>query len=354
MEFEHIKYLYILGAVPVLLLLYFITARWRKKAVKKIGDSNLVYAMMPRFSSARKFLKIFLLLLAFTSFVLALANLRLGNKKEKIESQGSDIIICFDVSRSMLAEDVKPNRITRAQILASQIIESLAGNKIGLVVFAGKAFIQMPLTVDASSTLMYLNTINTDMVRTQGTNISEAIQISLEEFERGNTESDAKKKNKAIIIISDGESHDGPTLEMAQKAADEKIKLITIGVGTAKGGPIPVKRGNITDFKKDADGNIVLTKLNEQALQEVAAAGNGKYVNLSDGSNVLKTVKQQVSELDKTNKGEYEFTSYQNHFQLFLILGLVFLSAEFFLSDKKPKWIDAIDIFGTTKSKTDA
>ncbi|MFN0275085.1 MAG: VWA domain-containing protein [Chitinophagales bacterium] len=354
MEFEHISNLYFLLAIPLVLLLYFITADWRKKAIKKIGDSTLVMGLMDRFSTRRKFLKLLLLLLAFSSFVIALANLRLGSKKEKVENQGSDVIICFDVSRSMLAEDVKPNRITRAQILASQIIESLAGNKIGLVVFAGKAYIQMPLTVDASASLMYLNTINTNMVKTQGTNVGEAISVALQAFETGNTESDAKKENKAIIIITDGESHDGATLELAEKAAEKKIKLIAIGVGTSKGAPIPIKKGNSTDFKKDDSGNIVLTKLNEQALQEIADAGNGKYLNLGEGSNVLKTVRQEIDELEKNKGDTFEFTDYKNHFQLFLVLGLIFLTLEFFMSDKKPRWIDAIDLFRTSKRKSNA
>ncbi|MBC8047698.1 MAG: VWA domain-containing protein [Fimbriimonadaceae bacterium] len=349
MQFEHPIYLYVLCAIPVVLVFFFITLQWRKAAIKKIGDPALVKSLMERNSQLRKFIKLLFLILALTCFSFALANLRMGSKKEKAQKEGSEIIICFDVSRSMLAEDIKPDRLTRAQILVSQIIEALAGNKIGLVVFAGKAYVQMPLTVDARATLMYLNTINTSMVQTQGTNVGEAIQVAMEVFENGS--SDNKKENKAIIIISDGESHDGVALEMAEKAATENIKLITIGVGTAQGAPIPTKRGGVTDFKKDKNGNIVLTKLNEQALQQIAEAGEGKYLNLNEGSNVLKHVKEAINSLEK-DKGEmYEFTEYQNHFQLFLILGLCFLTIEFFMSDKRWLWIQKINVFETTKTK---
>lgn len=352
MQFAHKIYLYLLGLIPVILVLYFITAAWRKRAIRKFGDVSLVQGLMRRFSPRRKFIKMIMLLLAFTMFVIALANLRMGSKREKVQRQGSDIVVCFDVSRSMLAEDIKPDRLTRAKILASQIIEELSGNKVALVVFAGRAYVQMPLTVDVRASLMYLNTVNTDMVSTQGTSIGEAIDVAMQVFENGAEESTAKKENKAIIIITDGESHDEATLEEAKKAADENIKIITVGVGTTQGAPIPIKHGNSSvDYKKDRDGNIILTKLNEQALQEVATAGQGKYMNLSEGNNVLRSIRTEIGSLDKEEGEQYEFTEYKNHFQLFLFLGLILLTIEFFMSDKRPLWLERINIFD--KDKTD-
>jgi Ca-activated chloride channel family protein len=349
MQFEHTNALYLLSLIPFMLVLYVFTAQWRRAAIKTMGDSELMYRLMQRFSPKRKFLKLVLLLVAFTAFVIALANLRMGSKKEKIQNTGSEVIICFDVSRSMLTEDMKPNRISRAHVLAEQLVESLAGNNIGLVVFAGKAFVQMPLTVDAGTAKVFLSSINTNMIQAQGTNISEAIQVAIQLFDNGSKNDDKAKNKRAIILITDGESHDDDALEMAHHAAEKGIKLITIGVGTPQGGPIPIQKGNAVEFKKDNEGNIVLSKLNASALEDIARAGNGIYMNLAGGNNVMRDVRKEIDTLDKETGATYEFTEYQNHFQLFLVLGIVFLTAEFFMSDKKPQWLDKINIFGKTK-----
>lgn len=351
MQFEHNTYLFLLLALPVFLLIYALAAFLRKKRIKNFGEAQLIYQLMPKFSARMKFIKFTLLLLAFACFCFALANLRMGSKREKITAQSSEIVLCFDVSRSMLAEDIKPDRLTRAKILASQIIQELAGNKISLVVFAGKSYVQMPLTVDVRSALLYLNTVNTDMIDIQGTDIGGTISTALQVFENGGDQSENKKNNKAIILISDGEGHDEQGIEMAKKAAEQNIKIITIGVGTANGGPIPVKRGSSVDYKKDKEGNIILTKLNEPALKEIADAGNGEYRNLSDGKNVLSMVKQQVGELDKDEAGEFEFTDYKNHFQIFLLAGILLLVLEFLLSDKRPDWVEKIQLFKARKTE---
>jgi Ca-activated chloride channel family protein len=347
MQFENIRYLFLLAAVPLIVLLFYIYLGWRKGAVRKLGDEHLLKQLMHRFSVRRKFWKLLFLLLAFSSFVVALANLRTGSRKEKVKAESSEIFICFDVSNSMLAEDVKPNRLTQAKFITSQLVEELEGNKIGLIVFAGKSYMQMPLTRDARAAFMYLNTINTGMVPTQGTAIGTAIETALEAFESGGD----RNTGRAIIIITDGESHDENAVEMAQQAAEDNIKIITIGVGTVQGAPIPeVSQRGATGYKKDREGNIILTKLNEQMLLQLASSSNGKYLNIKEGRKVSQTVRNEIAQLDKTEGEEYEYTEFASHFQVFLILGLIFMTAEFFMSDKKPLWLQKIKLFNTQKS----
>ncbi|MBP8755254.1 MAG: VWA domain-containing protein [Chitinophagales bacterium] len=346
MEFENIQYLYLLAVIPVLLVLYYLLLRWRKKSIQSIGDSSLVMQMMSRYSMKRKTLKFVLLCLALISFAIALANIRMGSKREKVKAEGSEVIICFDVSRSMLAEDVKPDRLTRAKILASQIIEKLEGNKIALIVFAGKSYVQMPLTVDTRAALMYLNTVNTDMVQVQGTDIVAALENAQTTFANGTEESNINKKNKAVIIITDGENHDSDALQMATKMAANNIKIITVGVGSTAGAPIPVKAGsNTSDFKKDGDGNIILTKMNEGMLREMAVYGGGIYVNLEQGRTAVNDIEKEIASLEKDEANQFEYTDYAYHFQLFLAIGIFLLALEFSISDRRAGWFSRFNIF---------
>ncbi len=350
MQFENTTYLYLLAAIPVIAALFYIYIVWRKRAIQKLGDERLIHQLMDRNSLKRKILKTAILALAFSSLTIGIANLRSGSKKEKAKGESSEIIICFDVSNSMLAEDVKPDRLTQAKITASQIIEKIAGNKIGLIVFAGKSYVQMPLSNDARAALMYLNTINTGMVPTQGTAIGNTIETAINEFEEGG-END-NDIGKSIIIITDGESHDENAIEMAKKAADENIQIITIGIGTTTGAPIPYKRGNVTQgFKKDKQGNIVLTRLNEKMLEEIAENTNGFYINASKGRQLIQKVNDAVEKLDKTENQTFEYTEYANHFQIFLMFGLILMTVEFFISDKKSLWLKKINLFGTPSNK---
>lgn len=349
MQFENSTYLYLLFLIPVFIGIFYMYVLWRRKAIKKLGDEELVLELMQQHSLKRKAIKVVLLILAFSCFIVGLANLRMGSKKQKITGESAEVIICFDVSNSMLANDVKPDRLTQAKITTSQLIEKLASNKIGLIVFAGQSYVQMPLTNDSRAALMYLNTINTNMVSSQGTNIGTAIETALAEFENGGE--DDSKKGKAIIIITDGESHDENAVDMAKKAADKKIKIIALGVGTSTGGPIPLKKGNRNDgFKKDKEGNIVLTKLNEPIMRELATESDGLYMNVNEGRKVVQKVYDEIDALDKTKDDTYAFSEYANHFQIFLGLGLFFLSLEFFLSDRKPKWLEKINLFDTDQN----
>ncbi len=348
MQFENKIVLYFLFIIPILVMIFYSYVQWRKKALERMGDVLLINKLMDRTSLKRKWIKFVLLAGACVFIILGLANLRLGSKKAKITGESAEIMICFDVSNSMLAEDVKPNRMVQAKLAAVQLVEKLAANKIGLIVFAGDSYVQMPLTSDARATLMYLNNINTGTIGNQGTAIGNAIETAIQAFANGGDA--ANKKGKAIIIITDGESHDANAVEMAKKAADADIKIITLGVGTSAGGPIPIRKGNMVDgFKKDKSGSVVLTKLNEPMLKNLAECANGIYMNLNMGKKVTQDVYAEINALDKTENDDYTFTEYANHFQLFLAIGLILLTIELFMSDKKPLWLEKVNLFDEKK-----
>jgi Ca-activated chloride channel family protein len=337
MQWEAPTYLWLLAIAPVLLLLFWWGMWQRRRQLRRLGDESLIQALMEGYSTSRRWLKTILSLLALACFVLALANLRMGSKREKAVAKSSEVIICFDVSSSMQATDVNPDRLTRARILAADIIQALAGNKVGLVVFAGNSYVQMPLTVDTKAALMYLNTLSTDMMNNQGTAIGDALETARIAFEQGG---ELEGKSRAVVIITDGETHDDAARTAAEELAQQNVRIITIGVGTPKGAPIPVmSRRGLSDYKKDKDGNIVLSKLNEAMLTELADLGNGRYMNLNEGKSVVRKVKEDVEGLDKSSGQEYTYAEYKNHFQIFLLLGIVLLLLEYMLSDKGSRWM---------------
>jgi Ca-activated chloride channel family protein len=273
------------------------------------------------------------LFFAFTSLVIAIANPQIGTKYEKVKRSGVDVMIALDVSKSMLAEDIKPSRLDRSKQFISRFIERLQNDRIGLIVFAGKAYLQMPITIDYSAAKLFLRNINTEMVPTQGTAIAEAIQLAINAF-------DAKdKKHKVLVIITDGENHEGNVLEMAEEATQQGIVIYTVGVGSPKGAPIPIYRNGIqADFKRDKEGNIILSKLNETALQQLAVKGDGKYFRLSAGSQEIESIISEISGMEKKDFEESIFTDYEDQFQYFILLSIVLLVIEFFISERKSLW----------------
>jgi len=342
-RFEHTLFLNLLLVLPVLLVMYWFYFRWKAKVSRVFGEQKVIAGLMPDVSAARSHVKFLLLLLTIAAVLLALANPQVGSKIEKAQRKGVDLIIALDVSNSMLAQDIQPSRIERSRQAISRLIDELENDRIGIIVFAGKAYTQLPITTDYSAAKMMLSSVRPDLVPVQGTAIGQAIEMAMASF-------NDDKTSKAIIIITDGESHDDNAEEMAKKAASEGIKIITLGVGTSTGGPIPLRRNNnIEGFKKDRSGNIVLTKLNEQMLNDLATDADGVYMNLAEGKRVIQEVYKTIDELDKTVDGDFEFTEYVNHFQLFLGIGLFLLILEFLMTDKKPKWVEKIDLFDDEK-----
>jgi len=273
-------------------------------------------------------------------FVLALANLQTGSKLEEVKREGIDLFIAIDVSNSMLAEDIAPNRLERAKQSINRLVDKLEGDRIGIIVFAGKAYIQLPLTTDYAAAKLFLSTISTDLVNSQGTAIGEAIETAVNAF-------DENEHNKAIVIISDGEDHEENAVEAAEEARKKGITIYTIGMGLAEGTPIPVynQYGKRTGFKKDADNNTIVTKLNEAMLQQIAAAGEGSYIRASNSTTGLQTVFNQINQMEKSEIDSKIFTDYEDQFQWFIGLALLLLVIEMLLSTSRKKWEKMFNFF---------
>lgn len=345
-KFENIEYLYFLLALVPVTLAFFYFMWWRRGAIKRFGESHLVSQLMPDKPVYRHQVKFILIILALSSLVVALANPQIGTKYEKVKREGIDLIIALDVSRSMLAEDVKPNRVEKSKLLISRLIDRLQNDRIGLIVFAGNAYLQVPLTIDYSACKLILNTINTEMVPTQGTAIGEAIRLSLKAFETG------EQKYKTLVIITDGENHEGDALIAVEEAVKQGVMVHTVGVGSPKGGPIPIYRNNIQiDFKRDNQNNIVLSKLNETMLQQLAVKGDGKYFRLASGTEELVQLMSEISTMEKKEIEERVFTDYEDQFQYFIGIALFLLTLEFFISERKSNWFKNWNIFKSPPKK---
>jgi len=326
-RFAHPEYLYLLfAAIPfVLLFVWFLF--WRRKSIRKFGNNALVLQLIPDFSRGKPALKFFLLLFAYCFIVLGFANPQIGTKTEKVKRQGIDVFIALDVSNSMLSEDVKPSRLDRAKNFISNFIDELTDDRLGMIVFAGKAYLQMPLTTDYSAARMYLGTINTGMVPTQGTDIAEAIQLADDNFMKGDT------THKALIIITDGEDNEGGVDDAVAEAVKHGMKIFTIGVGSENGSPIPM--GN--DFKRDEDGNIVLSKLNTDMLKDIANKGDGKSFLLGSGNEEVNAILKDLKGISTKQLDETIFTDFDDQFQWCLAAAAILLLIEWWVSERKTR-----------------
>ena len=324
-RFEHKEYLWLLAAVAPMLLLFLLFQNWRRKNLDRFANSSLLAQLTPDISFNKHLLKFILLSLAFEFMVIGFANPQVGTKQEKVKRQGIDVFIAIDVSNSMLSEDIKPNRLMRAKNFVSNFIDELHNDRLGMIVFAGRSYMQMPLTVDYSAGRMYLKTISTNLIPTQGTNIAEAVNMARENFVQGDN------KHKALIIITDGEDNEGGADEAIADAVKEGVKVFTIGVGTDNGGPIPVG----SDFKRDETGNIVLSKMNQPMLRDLAAKGNGKYFQLGSGKDEINAIFKELGRINTKDFEETIFTDFDDQFQICLIIAAVLLLIEWVLSEKK-------------------
>ena len=339
-RFEHIEYLYILLLIPFFSVLYILYTIWKKRAVRRFGDLDVISQLMPLFSGQRLAFKFILLMLAFAFLVIGLANPQIGSKLEKIQRKGADLIIVLDVSNSMLSQDIRPDRLTRSVQGISKLVDRLEGDRIGIVVFAGKAYVQLPITTDYAAAKMFLSTISTQMVPSQGTAIGDAIDLAVGSFKED-------ERSKGIIIITDGENHEGDALESAKAAAAKGIKIFTIGMGSPEGSPIPVydSFGRQTGYKTDRSGQTIVSKLDETTLQQIASAGNGIYVRASTGQDGLTKILDEINALEKREIETKMFSEYEGRFQYFLAISLLFLIIEFLVPERKSKWADKIKLF---------
>ncbi|MEO7291911.1 MAG: VWA domain-containing protein, partial [Ginsengibacter sp.] len=325
-RFQYIEFLLVLIALPFMVMFYFMLIRWKKKATKKIGDPSLVKQLIQAFSSKLFLTKFILILLGFSLCAFAVADLVKPEGTQKINRKGIDVMIALDVSKSMLAQDIKPNRLERAKQLISKIIDKLGDDKVGIVVFAGRAYLQMPLTTDHSAAKMYLQSASTDNVPTQGTVISQALKMSYAAFNA------KEKKYRAIILISDGEDHDEDAIKVTKELADEGVMVNTIGIGSMQGSPIMDNETN--ELKKDENGNTVVTKLNEEELKSIAQNGNGLYQLFTSADEVADNVNNKLSTIGQTTLTGSSFGVFKNYFWYFLIAAFVVLLIESFLPEK--------------------
>ncbi len=326
-EFGMPQLFWALLLIPLFVALYIQLSLARRKALNRFGDEKLVHRLLPEESFNFRPLKGFLFILGYSFLVIALAKPRFGLKLEKIEKEGIDIMVALDVSKSMLAEDIAPNRIRRAKHEITKLIDLLKGDRIGLIVFAGESFVQTPLTVDYGAAKLFLDAVNTDWISAQGTDLSGAIRLAHKSFLQ------TTKAAKVLIIISDGEEQQGDAIKLAKKAAADGLTIYTVGVGSDSGTPIPIARGNgEVEYKKDSKGNIVMTRLNSRVLGEIALNSNAKYFNAGVNLN-LTDIYNEISEMEKSSYGVGDESRYHDQYQLFLLIALLLFMAEFFLPD---------------------
>jgi len=326
--------------IPAIVLVFILVQVWKKSAQKKFANLALLKRLSPNQSLFKSVLKLVVLCAAFLFLVLALVNPKIGTKLEIVRSQGVDIVFAVDVSKSMLAEDIAPNRIEKSKQLVTQIINSLGSDRVGIIAYAGKAFPQLPITTDYAASKMFLQNMNTDMMTSQGTAIREAIELAKTYYD------DEEQTNRILVIISDGEDHEGDAAEIAEEANDQGIRIFTIGVGNESGGPIPIKRnGVILNYKKDRNGETVITKLNEDTLREIAQEANGVYINGSSTSEVVDTIKDLLDKMDKKEFESKQIADFKDQFQWFLGFGILFLFIDIFLLERKTEWLKKLNLF---------
>lgn len=332
-RFAHPEYLNALYLIPVLIVLFWFLNRNRKKLLEKFADKKLHRVLLPSFSNLKNIMRFGIVMLALLFLIVAAANPQVGTKIQTVKQKGIDVYILLDVSRSMQAQDIKPSRLEKAKYQIGQLIGRLRGDRIGLIIFAGQAYVQFPLTTDYSAANLFLNAVDVNSVPQQGTAIASAINLATKSF-------DYKfPTQKAMVIITDGEDHEGNVMEAVKAATKKGIKIYTIGLGSTDGVPIPVynQQGQQTGFLQNQSGNTVLTKLNPEVLQEIASAGNGEYYQGTNYDDNLNKIYDKLSSLQKTEYGVKKVTDFEDRFYYLLAPAIFLLVLEFFISDRKSR-----------------
>jgi len=343
-------YLYLLTLVPIFIFVFAYAKIKRKKQLSKIGNFHLLSKLTQGYSKSRTLIKFVLLLFAFSFIVFTIVRIQIGTKIEKAQRKGIDIYIALDISNSMLAEDIVPNRILRSKQAISKLVDKLEGDRLGIIIFAGKSYVQLPLTNDYTAAKMFLETISVNDISEQGTAIGSAIEKAIESFEISTNNEKGIKRNKAIIIITDGENHEDDALEKTNLAIEKGIYVYTIGMGLPEGAPIPIV-GGFGGYKKDKEGNTVITKLDETLLQKIAATGKGAYVRANNSNAGLQTIYDEINKIEKKEYESRSFSDYEDKFQFFAALALLFLIIEFIIKFRKNNILSKIKLFESSSNK---
>ena len=336
-RFAHSEFLYLLFLIPVLMGLFYYGLIIKSKRLKKMGEKSLLSNLMPEVSHIRPRIKFYLSLVALTLMIFVAAGPQYGSKKEKVKHQGIEMMVCIDVSNSMLSDDVKPDRMSRAKQVLGRLIDKLENDKVGLIVFAGDAYVQMPMTTDVGSAKMFLNSINPGMVSLQGTDIASAIRMSMGMF------SEKEGVSHSIVIITDGEDHEAAAVDAAKMALQSGVSVNVMGLGTPQGGPIPIKGTN--SFRKDREGNVIITRLNEQMCADIAAAGGGVYVRADNANNAVRALSKELDKLAKTDMETEVYSNFNEQYASFAVVALLLILVELCLMDKQNPLLKNVKLF---------
>ncbi len=341
-RFAHAEYLYILLVIPVFVVLFILSRISRHRLLRKFGDHSLITQLMPSVSSSRPILKFSIWIAAIGLLIVALAQPQFGSKLLTSKRKGIELMIALDVSNSMMAEDIKPNRLERAKRAIAKLTERLRDDKLGLIVFAGQAYVQLPITTDYVSAKLFLDAINTGIVPVQGTAIGSAIQLAMKSF------TPTFNGSKAVIVITDGENHEDDAVGAAKQAQEKKMIVHTIGMGLPQGAPIPIGEGN-KDFMKDKDNNVVVTKLDENMLMQIATAGGGTYIRANNAEVGLNNLFNEIEKMEKSVLNSRDYSEYDDQFPLFLVLAFILILIDFLILDRRNKWLRNFRLFGNQK-----
>lgn len=330
-------YLYLLLIVPFLIVFYLYTNYRRRKKLRQYGDPVLMAHLMPNVSKYRPDVKFWLVTAALVMVIFMLARPQFGSKMETIKRQGVETVVALDISNSMMAQDVTPSRLEKSKKLVSRLVETFNNDKVAMIVFAGEAFTQLPITSDYISAKMFLETISPSLITTQGTDIRGAIDLAMKSFTPN------EGVGRAIVLITDGENHEGGAVEAAQQAAAKGVRVFVLGVGSPDGSPIPVEGTN--DFRRDKDGNVVVTRLNEQMCQEIAKAGNGMYVRVDNTNNAERALNAEINKLAKADVETQVYTEFDEQFDVLAWLALVLLAFDVMLLNRKNPLFKNVKLF---------
>ena len=330
-------YLYFLLIIPFLVVFYIYTNYRRRKKLRQYGDPELMAHLMPNVSKYRPDVKFWLVTAALVMVIFMLARPQFGSKMETVKRQGVETVVALDISNSMLAQDVTPSRLEKSKKLVSRLVETFNNDKVAMIVFAGEAFTQLPITSDYISAKMFLETMSPSLITTQGTDIRGAIDLAMKSFTPN------EGVGRAIVLITDGENHEGGAIEAAQQAAAKGVRVFVLGVGSPDGSPIPVEGTN--DFRRDKDGNVVVTKLNEQMCQEIAKAGNGMYVRVDNTNNAERALNAEINKLAKADVETQVYTEFDEQFDVLAWLALVLLAIDVMLLNRKNPLFKNVKLF---------
>ncbi len=346
-QIEEPSYFLYLAIVPVILVLFLFVFWWKKRTQKQFADLNLIARLSPERSSFKSFLKVIVICFGLAFLVISLTNPKMGTKLETLKREGVDIVFALDVSKSMLAEDIAPSRLEKAKQIITRVIDKLGSDRVGIIIYAGNSYPLLPITTDHAAAKMFLQNASPDMVSSQGTAISEAIELALTYYDND------EQTNRFMFIVSDGEDHDENTLDVAEQAIKEGIKIFTVGVGTEKGAPIPIKdNGIVTSYKKDNKGEVVMTKMNPEILKNISSKGGGKYINGNKTRETISTIEELLVKAEKSEFESKQFSDYKDQFQWFIGFGLLLIILDVLLLEKKTKWIQKLNLFNQSNRST--